>query len=50
MSACIYRHGGKPCTCGKDKKTCRWYRAAWCVSWDVVCFVFGAVKKIGDHP
>lgn len=37
MSACIYRHAGKPQTCGKDKRPCRWWRAAWCISADVIC-------------
>jgi len=36
-SCCLYRHAGKPKTCGRDKKNCRWYRAAWCISVDVVC-------------
>ena len=34
MSACIYRHAGEPRVCGKDKRPCRWYRAAWCIGWD----------------
>ncbi|MEK6744265.1 MAG: hypothetical protein AABZ15_11665 [Nitrospirota bacterium] len=36
MSACIYRHAGKPRICGQDKRPCRWWRAAWCISTDVI--------------
>lgn len=46
MSVCIYRHKGAPPTCGEDKKPCGWWRAAWCVPWDMIKFVFGAVRNM----
>ena len=35
-SACLFRNPGKPQICGKDKRPCRWWRAAWCIPADVI--------------
>ena len=51
MSSCIDRvervsSSGKYMICSENKKPCPWYRAAWCIPWDALKFIFRAIGKM----